>query len=189
MAFAAPQASVNSLRTAPMPAFGSRNRSLSPLNLARFFSLLFAALTFGPSAAHLLELPNKIGLSRDEYLIVQQIYGGWALLGIVIAGALIATLALVILSRHRRREFTLSLGAFSCLVAAQIVFWVFTYPTNQATRNWTELPQQWESLRLQWEYSHAGGAALNLTAFVLLVLAVLTALRASRSQPPGSAQP
>jgi hypothetical protein len=44
------------------------------LNAARFFSLLFAALALAPALAHLLELPNKIGLSRDDYLIVQQIY-------------------------------------------------------------------------------------------------------------------
>jgi hypothetical protein len=44
---------------------------------ARFFSLLFAALALAPALAHLLELPNKIGLSRDNYPVVQQIYRGW----------------------------------------------------------------------------------------------------------------
>jgi hypothetical protein len=51
------------------------------LNIARFFSLLFVALVLAPALAHLLELPNKIGLSREEYLVVQQIYNGgscWA---------------------------------------------------------------------------------------------------------------
>jgi hypothetical protein len=42
---------------------------------ARFFSLLFAALALAPAPAHLLELPNKLGLSRNDYLIVQQILG------------------------------------------------------------------------------------------------------------------
>jgi hypothetical protein len=32
-----------------------------------FASLLFVALALGPALAHLLELPNKIGLSREEY--------------------------------------------------------------------------------------------------------------------------
>jgi hypothetical protein len=70
-----------------------------------FFSLLFAALALAPALAHLLELPNKIGLSRDDYLIVQQIYRGWALLGIVILGALLSTLILAILVRKRLHEF------------------------------------------------------------------------------------
>jgi hypothetical protein len=43
-----------------------------------FLSLLFAALALAPAMAHLLELPNKINLSREDYLKVQQIYRGWA---------------------------------------------------------------------------------------------------------------
>ena len=46
-----------------------------------FFSLLFAALALCPAMAHLLELPNKMNLSREDYLTVQQIYRGWALQG------------------------------------------------------------------------------------------------------------
>jgi hypothetical protein len=158
------------------------------LNYARFFSLLFIALALAPSAAHLLELLNKIALSRDDYLTVQQIYRGWALLGIVVFGALLSTLALTILLRHHRRQFALALTAFLCLVGTQLVFWAFTYPTNQMTRNWTVLPQRWESLRAQWEYSHAAGALLNLLAFIMIVLSVLAALRNgdnrdSRTQP------
>jgi hypothetical protein len=56
------------------------------LKIARFLSLLFVALVLAPALAHLLELPNKINLTREEYLVVQQIYNGWQLLGIVIYG-------------------------------------------------------------------------------------------------------
>jgi hypothetical protein len=42
-----------------------------------FFSLLFAALALAPAMTHLLELPNKINLSCEDYLTVQQIYRGW----------------------------------------------------------------------------------------------------------------
>ncbi len=148
------------------------------INAARFCSLLFVALALAPSAAHLLELPNKIGLSRDDYLTVQQIYRGWALLGIVVLGALVSTLTLTILSRYRPRQFALALAAFLCVVGTQVVFWTFTYPTNQATRNWTVLPADWEPLRAQWEYSHAAGALLNLAALVLLIMCLLAAIRA-----------
>src|SRR5688500_10358899 len=147
-----------------------------PLTVARFCSLLFVALALAPSAAHLLELPNKIGLSRADYLTVQQIYSGWALLGIVIIGALISTLTLTVLSRHHRRQFTLALAAFLCVIGTQVVFWTFTYPTNQATRNWTVLPADWEPLRAQWEYSHAAGALFNLAALVLVMMCLLAAI-------------
>jgi hypothetical protein len=57
------------------------------IRTVHFLSLLFGALVLGLALAHLLELPNKIALPRDDYLIVQQIYRGWALLGFVVAGA------------------------------------------------------------------------------------------------------
>jgi hypothetical protein len=38
-----------------------------------FLNLLFAALALAPAMAHLLELPNKINLSREDYLTVQQL--------------------------------------------------------------------------------------------------------------------
>ena len=145
----------------------------SYLNAARFFSLLFAALALGPALAHLLELPNKIHLSRDDYLTVQQIYRGWALLGIVVIGALVASLAHAVLVRRHRRAFVPAALAFACLVGTQSVFWLFTFPANRLTENWAMLPGNWEALRMQWEYSHAASALLNIAALVLLILSVL----------------
>lgn len=106
--------------------------------------MLFAALALAPAAAHLLELPNKIGLSRDEYLIAQQLYRGWAFLGVVVFAALGSALAHAIAVR-----------------------------TQQATANWTVLPENWTALRAQWEYSHAASALLNLAALAALIAAVL----------------
>jgi hypothetical protein len=152
-----------------------RNHKSEPvaLKLFRFLSLLFTALAMAPAMAHLLELPNKIGLPRDEYLTVQQIYRGWALLGIVVFGALLSTLILTVLLRQQRRPFALSFISFLCIVGTQVVFWTFTYPANQQTQNWTMLPENWPALRHQWEYSHAAGAGLNFAAFIALVLSTL----------------
>lgn len=138
-----------------------------------FLSLLFVALALAPAMAHLLELLNKINLSREQYLVVQQIYRGWALLGFVVAGALLSTLALTISLRRKRRAFIPALIAFLCIAGTQVVFWTYTYPANQATNNWTMLPENWEELRRQWEYSHATSAILNLIALVMVSLSVL----------------
>ena len=143
------------------------------LQVARFSSLFFVALAFAPATAHLLELLNKIDLPREEYLIVQHIYDGWALLGFVVFGALASTLALAVLTRHRRREFVPALVAFLCVVVTQVVFWTFTFPANKATGMWTMLPANWEALRVQWEYSHAASALISLAALVAVILAVL----------------
>ncbi len=139
-----------------------------------FLALFFSALALGPALAHLLELPNKINLSREEYLTVQQIYRGWALLGIVIAGALISTIVLTILLRHERRAFVFSLIGFLCIVGTQVIFWTYTFPTNQVTQNWTTLPDSWALLRRQWEFSHAASAGLNLLAVAALIISVLS---------------
>lgn len=143
------------------------------LNTMRFISLLFVALALAPSLAHLLELPNKINLSADDYLTVQQIYRGWALLGIVVFSALLSTLVLTIMVRKRRKAFILTLIAFLCIVGTLVVFFTFTYPANQQTNNWTMLPANWLELRNQWEYSHATSAGLNLIALIMLILSVV----------------
>ena len=143
------------------------------LTIMRFLSLLFTTLALGPALAHLLEAPNKINLSGDDYLTVQQLYRGWAMLGIVVAGAVLSTLFLTIMVRKQSNAFTFTLIALLCIVGTQIVFWTFTHPVNQATSNWTLLPANWQELRQQWEYSRVASAVLNLTAMVTLILSML----------------
>jgi hypothetical protein len=146
---------------------------MKAIAVARFLALLFCALALTPSLGHLLELPNKIHLSRDDYMTVQQIYRGWAWLGIVVLGALLSTLVLTILERGRRLGFVMAFAAFLCIAATQAVFWTFTFPANQETANWTVAPENWEALRTQWEYSHATAAVLNLAALVALIVSLL----------------
>ncbi|HZE70640.1 MAG TPA: hypothetical protein VE135_14100 [Pyrinomonadaceae bacterium] len=144
------------------------------LKATYFSSLVFAALALAPAMAHLLELPNKINLPREAYLTVQQIYRGWVLVGFVVAGALLSTLALTITVRQERGAFSFALIAFVCIAGTQVIFWIYTYPANRATKNWTMLPENWIELRRQWEYSHATSAILNLVALVALILSILT---------------
>lgn len=144
------------------------------LKWAYFCALVSVALVLGPSLAHLFELPNKIGLEQEAYFTVQAIYRGWALLGVVIAAALAATLVLALLLRRQPNGRAGAWIAFACLAAGQAVFWIFTFPANQATQNWTVVPDGWQMLRTEWEYSHAAGAALNLAAMVALVVSVLS---------------
>jgi hypothetical protein len=147
-----------------------------------FLALLFAALALVPSGAHLAELANKMRLSGAEYQIVQQIYRGWALFGIIVAGALASALALTIALRHHRTAFKPALVALLCIVGTQVVFWTFTFPVNQTTVNWTVLPSNWHELRVRWEYSHAASAGLNLAA-VTTSLVPYTTSTASESSP------
>ncbi|HET6566985.1 MAG TPA: hypothetical protein VFG50_03405 [Rhodothermales bacterium] len=143
------------------------------LNIVRFISVLFIAVAMAAGFAHLLELPNKIRLSREDYLTVQQIYRGWALLGIAVIGALVSTLVLTIMVRENRTLFSLTLAATICIALSLVVFFTFTFPANRQTQNWTTLPENWQALRRQWEYSHAVGAGLYFAALILVTLSLL----------------
>jgi len=65
------------------------------------FAVVLTALAFAPSGAHLFELPHKIGLSQQDYFVVQSIYRGWALFGIVICAAIAANLFLALMLWRR----------------------------------------------------------------------------------------
>ena len=141
-------------------------------------AILCLAVAMAGGWAHLLELPNKMTLSREDYLTVQQIYRGWALLGIPIFAALLATTALAVLQRGQGAPFYFALAAALSIGLSLIVFFSITYPANQATENWTVLPAAgWEALRRRWEYSHAVGALLYFIALTSLVLSLLSVRR------------
>lgn len=80
-----------------------------------FLALFFASLALGPAMAHLLELPNKINLSRADSVGAQRV-------------------ATICFQPHR----------IPVHCGTQIVFWTYTFPTNRVTNNWTILPDNWE---------------------------------------------
>jgi hypothetical protein len=147
------------------------------LRIVAFLAPVLTALALVPGGAHLLALPNKIGLGEAEYFAVQQIYRGWALLGIVLFGALAANLAHALLLRGRGLPFVLALAAFLLIAATLAIFFVWTFPTNQATENWTIAPADWRALRAQWEWSHAANAVLTFLALCAATAASLTSGR------------
>lgn len=60
-------------------------------------AVILTALALVPSGAHIAELPNKLSLDHDQYFVVQQLYRGWALFGVVIIAALLVNLIFAIL--------------------------------------------------------------------------------------------
>jgi hypothetical protein len=141
----------------------------------RFLAVVLTALALVPAGAHLFALPNKIGLPKDAYFTVQQIYAGWALLGVVLFGSAIVNLALAIALRGERPAFYFALAGLIAIAATLAIFFTWTFPANQATANWTQPPDDWERLRTQWEYSHAVNAVITFFALCAVTLAALTA--------------
>lgn len=142
-------------------------------DVAFFVALVATALALGGAFAHALELPNKIGMSREHYFIVQRAYDGWNRLAYLLMVQFVAIVAVTWLYRSEPRVMLPGLAALACLVAVQAIFWIWTFPANQATQNWTIAPDDWARLRRQWEYSHFAGAIFQLLAMVALVVGVL----------------
>ncbi len=140
-------------------------------SLAALLALVLTAIALAPGAAHVLELPNKLPMHRDEYLTVQRVYRGWAYLGIVVVAALAATLWFALVADGPAEAPAVI--AFCAVLATQIVFWVFTFPVNRRTRDWTRAPENWRKLRDRWELSHAASAVLNFIALVCIAVAIL----------------
>jgi hypothetical protein len=144
-----------------------------------FVALISTALALGGGLAHAYEMLNKLPLSRGDYFTVQQIYAGWNRLGIVLFVELSAMISLAIMTRRDPALFWPVLAAIGCVVVAQAVFWIVTFPANVATKNWTTMPHDWVALRQRWEYSHLAGAI-----FQLLALAALACAALARHAPP-----
>jgi hypothetical protein len=144
------------------------------LHVVQFFAVVLTALALIPAGAHLIELPNKIDMSRDAYFAVQGVYSGWAWFGIVDFAALVMNAALALKLYRQRPAFSFALAAALSFVLFFIIFFTWTFPANQATINWTTMPENWSDLRLQWEYSHAVNALVMLVAFCSVTLSVLT---------------
>ena len=140
----------------------------------RLLAVISVALCLIPAGAHFFELASKMSLSTADYMTTQKIYAGWSSFGVVIIAAIVFTLMHTLMVRTERMAFLLSLTAFLCLGATQVIFWTSTYPMNVATNNWTTIPQDFEAARRQWEYSHAVNAVLTFVALVTITLSSLT---------------
>jgi hypothetical protein len=143
------------------------------VRILQFTAIILTALALVPAGAHVLELPNKIGLDRDHYMIVQQIYRGWAFTGVILIGAAIANGLLAILIFAQKGP-AICAGAAAMLICVGLgIFFIWTFPANQATDNWTVAPANWSDLRHHWEYAHAANAVATLLALCAAVWGAL----------------
>jgi hypothetical protein len=144
------------------------------LRIVQFLAVVLTALALVPAGAHLFSMPNKITLAQDQYFIAQSIYRGWFLFGVVLFGAVVANFAAAMLVFYQGKPFALAGLAVICIGLSLVIFFIWTYPANVATNNWTQAPRNWETLRSQWEYSHAANAVTIFVGFCAATLSVLT---------------
>jgi hypothetical protein len=155
------------------------DNSFSRLLLIQVLGVAALALTLIPAGAHLFSLVNKMRLPPDQYMVAQRPYDGWALFSIAIVAAIVLTVLHTWLVMGDTRAMLLSGLACLGVLATQVIFWLYTYPMNVASSNWTRVPDNFEAARRQWEYSHAASAVI---LFAVLLAFVLSALLADSAQ-------
>ncbi|MFZ5790870.1 MAG: hypothetical protein ACOY3L_09245 [Pseudomonadota bacterium] len=152
------------------------------LDLVRFFSLLFVALTLGLVFSHVMELPGKLRLDGADWLTVQHnLYVAFGVVGAAIEVlAIVLVWLLVFLVRARKPAWRWTLIAALCVSAGLGVWFWLVSPMNAALNAWTPetLPPDWTRYRDQWEIGHAIHAALFGLGFGALVIALLGETRA-----------
>jgi hypothetical protein len=139
----------------------------------QFLALFLTTLALLPGGAHFFELPNKIGMPQEQYFTVQGIYAGWALFGFVLIPAVLANFALAYVLRDQRWPAVVALAAGVLTMTTLVTFFVWVQPANVATSFWTTAPDNGQTLRSQWEYTHAMNAVLTFAAFCALTLALI----------------
>lgn len=142
-----------------------------------FADLLLAALVFGLSFAHVMELPGKLQLTGPVWLAVQQhLYNSFGPFASV-AEPLAILLAWVLTVRLWRQGAAgwLALLAALCSAAALLLWFAVVSPMNTRLNGWTAatLPPDWTACRNQWEMGHVGHAVLFGIAFCALAAAML----------------
>ena len=140
--------------------------------IVRFLAVLLTGLAVIAPGAHLFELFRKMRLAEDQYYVVQQIYLGWWLVGLLLPAALIANIALAVTAGSSAARW-LAVAAAALVAANLLVFAIWTQPVNTATDNWAMRVTDWDMVRRQWEYSHAANAGITIAAFCATVLAAL----------------
>lgn len=159
------------------------------IHVVAIAALLCAAVTFGLSLAHALELPGKSRLDRDTYMAVQTIYyPGFTWGGLIgeLGGMVLLAILLLLLPAGATsfRWASVALGLLACVHGA---YWLFTHPLNNFWIRDTDLNKaasaffassrvpdsDWRTRRDRWERSHVLRAVLaagSLTAFAIALI-------------------
>jgi hypothetical protein len=143
--------------------------------------LAFAAVGFGLTVAHFLEIPGKRQLTAAEWLDVQHsFYGGFAIFGAIAeVGGLLVSLALV--ARGRRQGCSSPWPIIAALAFAGMLvdYWFGNRPLNDQIASWTSatIPADWTNVRDRWDTVHTISTVFAAVAFGSLLAGLLTAPR------------
>jgi len=101
-----------------------------------------------------------------------------------IGAAILANGALFLAEHRRDRSAARAALISSALIVVTLVnFFVWVFPANQATSNWTTIPDSWAELRRHWEYGHAANALILFAALLATGRALISRENADSHRP------
>ncbi|TCS09123.1 DUF1772 domain-containing protein [Rhizobium sp. BK418] len=165
-----------SLREARAGASG-KERFIPGLGIATLF---LAALSLGPSYAHVLEAGPRLAVWSPELWREATVFNGqfeyFALIGAPVdVAAILCSVLLAFLLYDERPAFALALCGTALFAAALTAWFVLVAPMNAILSLWTAgpLPPDFEAVRHRWETGHMVVAALKGFGFLFLTAALL----------------
>lgn len=145
----------------------------------RLAALILAALSLGPSFAHLLEHPPRMAWPPELWIAVTSTGGQYAWFGrvgaVIDPATILVLLLLAWLSRKSRPAFVAAAASAFCFAAALACWALVVQPMNIVISGWQPgaVPSDFEAVRARWEEGHLIVAVLKLAGFVALAFAVL----------------
>jgi hypothetical protein len=155
--------------------------AISPLTT--FFlvaAALIAALSLGPSFAHVLEAPPRLSTWTPELWRETTVFNGqfrlFAGVGAPLdIAAILLPAALAIAFRGERAALYFAIAAICYAVALGLWFAVVA-PANAQLATWTPgpIPENFSAVRDRWEYGHMAVTAAKLPGLVAIAMALLS---------------
>ena len=156
---------------------------MEPSGFALFWAwltALIAALSFGPSFAHVLEALPRLNVWSPELWREATVFNGQFHLFLVIGApldmlAIAAPAALAFVVRgNATAAWVAGLGAaFHAL--ALLLWFLLVFPANQVLATWTlgPIPADFDAVRLRWETGHMAVASAKLIGLAFILFALI----------------
>lgn len=141
---------------------------------------IVAALSLGPSFAHVLEAAPRLSVWSQELWRETTVFNAqfwlFAVVGAPLDLAAIALPAiLAVMLRKDRPAFRFVLATAVFYALALVAWFTLVAPANAILATWQPGPiaENFDAVRLRWEIGHMVVAAIKLLGFASLVLALL----------------
>jgi hypothetical protein len=141
-------------------------------------ALFLAALSLGPSFAHVLEAPPRMREWPQQLWVDATVFHAQFKYFAVVGGsidvlAILGAGALAFLVRGQP-GFAWAMAAFVLLLLAMCAWIAIVAPTNSVLASWLAGAEQtdFKATRDRWEFGHMAVAALKASGFVALALCV-----------------